>query len=517
MASVAADQQRLQKFVARRHPMYAALRAHWDFLESTYDGGRDWFPSNIFQYIKEGQREYKKRIERAYRFNHTREVVDLVNKYLFKMDADRDENRAPDSVKKFWKKATLSGLCISEFMKLVSNRASVFGRPWIVVDSTNTFGARTVAEANEAGAQTYAYIVPPQYMLDMSYDGQGKLNWCLIYECDRDDVNPFESSGAPIERYRLWTRTTSQVFTVEMHGNKPYVVPGEEVIHDLGEVPVFPADNIHSDDKWTATSMVADVAYLDRAVANYLSNIDAIIQDQTFSQLIMPNQALEPGTDEYKKLVEMGTKRIFLYNGEGAGKPEYISPDVKQAELILSVINKIINEIYHSVGLAGERTKQDNAVGIDNSSGVAKAYDFERVNALLAAKANALEQVEKRLCYFVALYNGDEAEIQKLDDAGEELVEYPENFDVRGLYDEFEIATRLALVEAPDAVRREQMRALSEKLFPQMKDDLKTAIEADLKSWPPKLEVAAPGASGPKLINSAAAKKDKGKSDGKSV
>jgi hypothetical protein len=53
------------------------------------------------------------------------------------------------------------------------------------------------------------------------------------------------------------------------------------------------------------------------------------------------------------------------------------------------VISKIINEIYHSVGLAGERTKEDNSQGIDNSSGVAKAYDFERVNALLAPRPTA--------------------------------------------------------------------------------------------------------------------------------
>jgi hypothetical protein len=51
------------------------------------------------------------------------------------------------------------------------------------------------------------------------------------------------------------------------------------------------------------------------------------------------------------------------------------------------MVNKIIGEIYHSVGMAGERTKQDNAMGIDNSSGVAKAYDFERMNAMLATKA----------------------------------------------------------------------------------------------------------------------------------
>jgi hypothetical protein len=41
-----------------------------------------------------------------------------------------------------------------------------------------------------------------------------------------------------------------------------------------------------------STPLIADIAYLDRAAANYLSNLDAIIQDQTFSQLVIPAEAL---------------------------------------------------------------------------------------------------------------------------------------------------------------------------------------------------------------------------------
>lgn len=321
----------------------------------------------------------------------------------------------------------------------------------------------------------------------MSYDELGNLNWILIHETIRDDADPIESSGKIINRYRLWTRAYSQLFTVKKDSrNKDIVEEGAQIVHDLGEVPVIPANNtFNNDELYTSPSMIADVAYLDRACANYLSNLDAIIQDQTFSQLVMPAQSVSPGDQAYDKLVEMGTKRIFLYDAsEGATPPQYISPDVRQAELILKAINKIINEIYHSVGLAGERTKEDNALGIDNSSGVAKAYDFERVNSLLAAKADSLEWIENRIAYFVALYSGEEDKIS--DDR--KLVEYPDNFDVRGLYDEFEIAARLAMVEAPDLMRRQQMTAVIDKLFPQLADDLKKKMVQELKSWPPKLD-----------------------------
>ncbi|MCF6933136.1 hypothetical protein L4L51_29350, partial [Klebsiella pneumoniae] len=113
-----------------------------------------------------------------------------------------------------------------------------------------------------------------------------------------------------------------------------------------------------------------------------------IIQDQTFSQLAIPVQSLLPGDENHKKVLEFGTKRVFTYDGENGAQPFYLSPDPKQASMIISTVQQIINEIYHSVGVAGERTKQDNAKGIDNSSGAAKLYDFQRVNSLLINKSS---------------------------------------------------------------------------------------------------------------------------------
>ena len=62
----------------RRHPTYDGLKAHWDFVEQTYHGGRQWFVNNVFKYMREGTEEYEERVKRSYRFNHSREVVDMV-------------------------------------------------------------------------------------------------------------------------------------------------------------------------------------------------------------------------------------------------------------------------------------------------------------------------------------------------------------------------------------------------------------------------------------------------------
>ncbi len=481
------DQTILRNFFERRHPDYNRSIVHWHFLQRTYEGGRAWFLENIFKYHKEGEEEFKHRLERAYRFNHTREVVDLVQKYLFKGNITRDTDNAPEVVKAFWQSATLQNFRIDQLMRSAGASSSVKGRVALVVDTNVTEGAISVAEAKATKRKIYAYLVDAIDLLDYAYDeeGDGGLLWVKVREYFRNDSDPINSSGEVTTRVRLWTRNDWRLFeeqedtTQITKGRKKVatkIVLIDQGTHGLGRVPIVFLDHIITDNPYRTPGLIDDIAYLDRAVANYLSNLDAIIQDQTFSQLAMPAQNLMPGDDGYNKLVEMGTKRVFTYDGTGAGKPEYLSPDPKQAGVILTVINKIINEIYHTIGLAGERTKEDNAVGIDNSSGVAKAYDFERVNSLLTAKGQSCEKVENELVELVCLWSGIEAPTEK-------LVKYPETYDVMRLMDELSIAEQLATIQAPAEVRREQLRNLVNKLFPRLKEDIRDKIEKDIAKW----------------------------------
>lgn len=486
--SFPAAQKDLLAFVDRRHPAYETRCGHWAFCRATYEGGRDWFKDNIFRYMKEGDREFKDRILRAYRFNHTREVVHLVTKYIFKSEIIRNLDEAPAALKEFWSGVTVGGLPIDVFMQRVSDLASIYGRVWVVVDSLVKEGVTTRQDERESGSRIFAYTVTPEDALDYAFDEAGELLWIKFRILHRDDKDPIGSSGEIRKHYILWTRTSVAVLeeTLQKRGmneqRKIVVLRNED--HALGAVPVFHVDDRQSDDAFDVPALISDIAYLDRAVANYLSNLDAIIQDQAFSQLAMPGQAMMPGDDSYNKAVELGTRRVFIYDGDG-GQPFYLSPDPKQAGVILSVINKIISEIYHTIGMAGERTKEDNAMGIDNSSGVAKAYDFERMNSLLVHKAGILDRAENRLAKIVLAWFSETLP-KGSDGAEKDLVKYPESFDVRSLYDEFEIAQNLALLFAPETMRREQMAALYKKLFPRASEKLITAIEADLKKWPPE-------------------------------
>ena len=258
----------IQDLVNRRHPDYEQRKAHWDFIAATYAGGRTWFKDNIFPYFKEGDAEFKERLERAYRFNHTREVVNLINKYLFKEDIHRCTDDAPPSVKEFWQRATRQNIGIDDFMAEIDLQSSVYGRVWVVVDSTASGDIESKEDQKKSDARAYAYWVSPQQMLDCAWDEDGDLSWILICEIGRDDEDPFTSTGKEFYRYRLWTKEQWYLFREDKKGSRAggrsKVVLEDEGTHELGMVPVFPVDCMgQSESPYFSPSLIDDIAYLD--------------------------------------------------------------------------------------------------------------------------------------------------------------------------------------------------------------------------------------------------------------
>lgn len=491
----------------RRHPEYNQKLKHWIFCQETYDGGRQWFVNNVHKYIKEGDREFELRRERSFRFNHTREVVNLLTKYLYKEGAIRNMDNAPDCIKKYWCHSMLYGGDINTLMKAACSQSSITGDAWIITDTTADEAINTVSE-NGGKDRVYSYIVKPQDMLDFAYDSTGDLAWILFRVASRDDQDPFVSDPTIRENYIIWTKTNfyvmqeviiKQEYGVTSSAAMSYGLGTPDSVYKpkfrliksgenkIGVIPAVRVPHIQDGNVYCKNGLIDDIVYLDRANANYCSNLDAIIQDQTFSQLVMPASGLDTGSaqegDAERKILDMGTKRIFTYSSDATVGPNFISPDASQAKLIIEVMQTIVNEIYHSIGLAGERTSTDNGIGSQSSSGAAKAYDFDRLNAMLKSKADIMELVENQLVNMVLLWNGQKV-IDNSENDDNTLVKYPDTYDVRGLPDEFDIAQNLMVVQAPDTVRRQQMTNLVEKLFPKLKQGLRDEMTKDIQSWP---------------------------------
>lgn len=447
-----AEQANVATLIARRHPKFATYESDWIFFLESYLGGSQYIVKHLFKYIKEGDDEFTARRNRAYRENHTKRVIDLVSSYLFKEEAERQTENS--KVKAFWEDFDGRKKSVSNFMKRASLFASILGRVYIVCDKAplpEALVTGTQADNLKTEAKPYSYMVYPQDVLDIAFDEVGKIKWILIRERKRDDDDPYLAAADYEDRYRLWTSTTWELF------DKDGLVL-EEGEHKLGRVPVVILDNEEQDDL-AGQSLVADIAYLDRAIFNNWSRLDVIVNDQTFSQLIFPIEGLPVEAAEDKELrdkfLALAQNRVMLYSAAAGSIPGFISPDATQADFILRMIQAQVKQLYASLGLQAETGTEANV-----QSGVAKAYDFDKLNKLLATKADNCEQAENEILdIFKQWLGGIQADAS---------VEYPDEFDTRSLMDEIAMAQELTLLDISETFTKELHKSIVAKTMPKL-------------------------------------------------
>lgn len=455
----------------KQHPEYVALSQEWSFYLDSYLAPLDYYASKyLSKYYKEGPEAFSERQGRAYRENHSKRIVDMINGYLFKEPPTRKiSNKLMD---RFIKNADGKGNSLDSFMKGVSMYSSICGRVYVVVDKRD---AETITgtQLDNLKSDVYCYTVLPQNVLDIAFDDWGNVKWAIVREVRRNDDDPFTADTEHKEFYRLWQKG----------GWTLYDENGVEA--DSGEtgmdfVPIFAVDNEEHPSNYTGQSLISDIAYLDKAVFNNWSRLDVIVNDQTFSQLIFPMEGLaipEIVTDE--ELREQFLSRstdgvLFFGGGKDAVRPEYISPDASQAEFILKMIKYQTSQIYASMGVQSEVATNN---GSDRQSGISKAYDFDRINKLLANKADNLEQAERKIFQAFKAWLNIEDEIE---------IDYPEEFDVKSLSQEILFAQELSVMDISHTFNKELLKTLALKALPKLSEELKDKILKEIEEKTPE-------------------------------
>ena len=237
-------------------------------------------------------------------------------------------------------------------------------------------------------------------------------------------------------------------------------------------VPVVPVDNEAGPNEYDAQALIGDIAYQDRAVFNNWSRLDVIVCDQTFSQLIFPVEASPTELIEdprmRDKFIVMATNRVLLYSAQAGVKPEFISPDAAQATFILDMITRQVKQLYGVQGLAGE-----TATEVTSQSGAAKGYDFDKLNKLLAGKADNLQEAEEKLIEVFAAWTASNVE-------GE--VNYPDEFDVKSLSDEISTAQQLAMLDISATFKKEIDKMVVNKALPDADPDVMSTIMDEIEA-----------------------------------
>lgn len=139
------------------------------------------------------------------------------------------------------------------------------------------------------------------------------------------------------------------------------------------------------------------------AIFNLCSELREILRNQAFSILCYPLTSLI-NKNSIEEGITTGTDYVLPFDGEKGQPPLFISPSAEQASLIQAEIARLVDDIYRQANLTSVvavQTKQ---------SGVAKQWDFEQTNQILADMAENCEIGEREIIKTLGLWTNEEIE-----------------------------------------------------------------------------------------------------------
>ncbi len=457
-----------------RHPDYTALSPDWLFWAQSYNGGAEYAKGNhLFKYTRETDKSYEERLKRADRNNFTRQVLDLIVQYLFKENPSRKKDKAGDAVANFWENVDGKGTKIDDFMKLLATNVGIFGAHYVVVDKPQG-KAITKAQQQALGLNPYVYMVSPLDVLDVVFNGRsGEIEQILIRETTRGEVDLRTArEGDSVKTvYRLWYKDGGIVkwtlYEKDEKGDLKTLEDGQITINKIPIVKVTRGNSTYG-----GASVIGDIATLDRSVYNYNSCCDQIIYDQTFSTLALEFDGQMKEFFEDWGII-LGTKSIIPYP-KGGQLPQFISPDASQGEFILKRIDQKVTQIYQVQNLQDTQGATQQGKPQQVQSGVAKGWDFEKLNAGLCEFGDVLEKGDEAIAALVKLWDRDETPVEA------DLIDYPESFDVKSLTDELTEYNMLSSAVSSETYRKFLEKNLVKKASPKLEQAEQKTINAEI-------------------------------------
>lgn len=414
--------------------------------DAYYGGGG--FRSGLYlqRHPRETDANYRARLEYAYYLNYFAPIVNALVDPVFKKKPLRDwSGTAAAMMNGFTEDVDAAGTGMNDFMKRAALEAKLYGAVFVVVENFPE-GALpgTLGEALAARRFPYAYTMSPDRVESYAIDKNGKL-----LSVKFEEISVHSTAGET-------TRTVSfDENTWEIRENGRIISAGE---HGLGIVPVIffsaqdgQAGNIHPMPELYAEAQAA------KAIYNHCSWLTEILRNQTFPLLTFPSK-------EAKDLI-IGTNNALCYDGDTVNfQPGFIAPPSDPAQLIQTQIKMLIEEMYRMAGLTFiTGTKEE-------TSGIARQWEFERTNQRLAEFAARCARVEKRMAELAAAWMRQDIHY---------TVSYSSDFGITDTATELKNAQAVLDMDLSDEVRLETLRHILAAYAPDLPADRFDEIIAD--------------------------------------
>ena len=350
---------------------------------------------------REDAKNYAFRQELAYYLNHTAPILNACVDPIFKDEISRDYNEGSAELEVFMNNVDRLGTTLQEFMRFNATQSKLYGVIYILVDNVAEIG-ETMADVVSKRQLPYLYAIEPKNVYDWLVSDIGELER-FSYKS-----TVFNEKEEPVIQYHTWTKTDWIVRDVE----GKTIARGD---HNLGRVPVV---------QWFGRSSkktdilpppeFLSIAKTNKQIYHQCSLLTQILNMQTFSTLTLPDNG-QGAAD-----ITLGTNNVLLYPAESSHAPGFIAPDRGPAEILMSSIKTLTDDMYRLSGI-------NSVIGVQEAkSGVAKQWDFERTNQRLADFSVQCEGAEKDIIELFELWTGSSVDYK---------CDYPRNFKINDVSD----------------------------------------------------------------------------------
>ena len=378
-----------------------ARNGEYELLHDAYYGTGMFAAGGALQkHPRESAANYTFRQQLSYYLNHTAPIINACVDPIFKDTISRDYNES-ELFETFLNDVDRLGTTLQEFMRYNSTQAKVYSVMYVLVDNVSEIG-ETVADQVNNRQLPYLVAIEPKSVYKWITNDIGELEFFAYTS------TVFDDEGQTKTQYHEWTRTS---WTLKNDEQK-IIATGE---HNLGRVPIV---------QWFGRSsrkidILPPPEYLDIARTNHqvyhlCSLLTQILNMQTFSTLTLPDNG--QSVDD----ITLGTNNVLMYPAESSHAPAFIAPDRGPAEIIMSVIKMLVEDMYRLSGI-------NSVIGVQEAkSGVAKQWDFERTNQRLADFSVQCESAEKDIIELFELWTNMNVDYK---------CDYPREFKINDITD----------------------------------------------------------------------------------
>lgn len=227
-----------REYLDYRHPAFEAQASRYRLWDDLSNGGEavEGNAAYLTRHPFEPESQFTIRRERAAYTNYAAPIVTVFSSALLRKAPSRT---LPPSLEALVPDVDRLGTSADVFFGDRVRRAAANGVSFVLVDMPPAPEGGSTVAADKA-ARRRPYFVPLNWdeVINWGLDSDGQLAWCVVKEATFRDAEPWTPRKC-ITRYRLWTRTTWEVWEVPEDKDSAGSLVGEGK-HDLGMVPIVP-------------------------------------------------------------------------------------------------------------------------------------------------------------------------------------------------------------------------------------------------------------------------------------